>query len=82
MYLYIYLCACRMLKQWGGGSNPIFAHGKCVFFTMGKKYMEREGNEYSSLSFHILFSLGQKWGFTTMNLVKLRRKWLRSVGHV
>ena len=24
-------------------------------FPMGKKYMEREGNEYFSLSFHILF---------------------------
>ena len=47
----------------GGGSNPIFAHGKmCVFpfFShgekWGKQYMEREGNEYFSLSFHILFS--------------------------
>ena len=46
----------------GGGSNPIYAHRKmCVFpfFPMGKneekKYMEREGNEYFSLSFHILF---------------------------
>ena len=34
----------------GGGFNPIFARGKMV-----KKYMEREGNEYFSLSFHILF---------------------------
>ena len=49
----------RFNKLLGGGSNPIFSHGKmCVFpfFPMGKKYMEREGNEYFSLSFHILFS--------------------------
>ena len=39
-------------------SNPIFAHGKMCFFPffpMGKKYMEREGNEYFSLSFHTRF---------------------------
>ena len=30
---------------------PIFSHGE----KWGKKYMEREGNEYFSLSFHILF---------------------------
>ena len=29
---------------------------------MGKKYMEREGNEYFSLSFHILFSHFSPWG--------------------
>ena len=46
----------------GGGSNPIFAHGKIVSFPIfphgkkwGKKYMEREGNEYFSLFFLILF---------------------------
>ena len=30
---------------------PIFSHGE----KWGKKYMEREGNEYFSLSFHMLF---------------------------
>ena len=48
-----------------GGSNSIFARGKiCVFpfFPMGKKYMEREGNEYFPLSFHILFSHFSPWG--------------------
>ena len=57
----------------GGWSNPIFAHGKCVFFHFfpwGKKYMEREGNEYFSLSFHNgkmgkhTFFHGQKWDWT------------------
>ena len=50
----------------GGGSNPIFAHRKNVVFPIfsrgGKKYMEREGNEYFSLSFHILFSPWGKMG--------------------
>ena len=66
-----------------GGSNPIFAHGKMCFpiFSHGEKYMEREGNEYFSLSFHILFSHfspwgkmgkhtlfhGQRWGWTPLN---------------
>ena len=39
----------------GGGSNPIFAHGKNVgkvFISHGKK----EGKVFISLSFHILFS--------------------------
>ena len=68
----------------GGGRTPFFLMEKCVlshFFPWekwGKKCMEREGNEYFSLSFHILFShfspwgkmgkhtffLGQKWGWT------------------
>ena len=43
------------ISNLGGGSNPIFAHGKMCVFPWGKKYMEREGNEYFSLSFHILF---------------------------
>ena len=65
----------------GGGVQPHFCPWKNVFshfFPWGKKYMEREGNEYFSLSFHILFSHfspwgkmgkhtffhGQKWGWT------------------
>ena len=97
-----------MENYWGGGANPIFAHGKmCVFpfFPMGKKvygkrgkwllfplfpytffpifphgeewgkkYMEREGNEYFSLSFHILFSpffpMGEKWENTYFSMGK------------
>ena len=57
---------------WKNVCFPIFSHGE----KWGKKYMEREGNEYFSLSFHILFSHfspwekmgkhtffhGQKWG--------------------
>ena len=42
----------------GGGPTPFLPMGKlCLFpfFPMGKKYMEREGNEYFSLFFHILF---------------------------
>ena len=46
----------------GEGPTPLLLMEKCVFshfFPMGKnggkKYMEREGNEYCSLSFHILF---------------------------
>ena len=41
-----------------GGSNPIFAHGKNVSFPIfphGKKYMEREGNEYFSIYFFFHF---------------------------
>ena len=75
----------------GGGSNPIFAHGKMCFPIFshgekwGKKYMEREGNEYFSLSFHILFFPfspwgkmgkhtffhGQKWGWTPPNTCRI-----------
>ena len=36
---------------WKNVCFPIFSHGE----KWGKKYMEREGNEYFSLSFHILF---------------------------
>ena len=46
----------------GGGLQPHFCPWKNVCFPIfshrekwGKKYMEREGNEYFSLSFHILF---------------------------
>ena len=55
----------------GGGSNPIFAHGKNVSFPifshfspwekMGKKYMEREGNEYSSHILFPIFPYGERW---------------------
>ena len=44
-----------------GGPTPFLSMEKCVFShffpwgKMGKKYMEREGNEYFSLSFHIIF---------------------------
>ena len=91
--LYMYISLKIDKSQWckktyqviawgGGGSNPIFAHGKmCVFpiFPHGekweKKYMERKGKVFISLSFHILFSPwekmgkhtffhGQKWGWT------------------
>ena len=36
---------------WKNVCFPIFSHGE----KWRKKYMEREGNEYFSLSFHILF---------------------------
>ena len=45
----------------GEGPSPFLPMEKCVFShffpwgKMGKKYMEREGNEYFCLSFHILF---------------------------
>ena len=47
--------------QNGGGPTPFLPMEKCVFShffpwgKMGKKYMEREVNEYFLLSFHILF---------------------------
>ena len=53
-----------------GGSTPFLPMEKCLFSHFfpwgkwGKKYMEREGNEYFSLSFHIVFShfsRGEKW---------------------
>ena len=54
----------RFIKSWV--SNPIFfPFEKCVFshffplFPMGKKYMERDGKEYFSLSFHIFFPMGK-----------------------
>ena len=67
----------------GGGPTPFLPMGKMCHFPffsifpwekMGEKYMEREGNEYFSLSFPIFphgekwekthFSHGQKWGWT------------------
>ena len=45
-------------SSWGEGPTPFLPMEKCEFshfFPWGKKYMEREGNEYFSLSFHILF---------------------------
>ena len=57
-----------------GGPTPFLPTGKlCLFpfLPMGKKYMEREENEYFSLFFHIFFfhfSHGQKWGWTPPNL--------------
>ena len=52
----------RTQRQILGGVQPHFCPWKNVCFPTfshrekwGKKYMEREGNEYFSLSFHILF---------------------------
>ena len=65
----------------GGGSNPFLPMEKCEFShffpwgKMGKKYMEREGNEYFSLSFHILFfpifPHGEKWESTHFSMGKI-----------
>ena len=75
-----------------GGVQPHFCSWKNVCFPIfsrgekwGKKYMEREGNEYFSLSFHILFFPffpmgkmgkrtffhGQKWGWTPLLLFNI-----------
>ena len=66
----------------GGGVQPHFCPWKNVSFPIsshgekwGKKYMEREGNEYFSLSFHILFfpfffSHGEKWENTHFSMGK------------
>ena len=54
----------------GGGSNPIFAHGKMYVFPFSpwekweKKYMERKGKVFISLSFHILFSPWENTNFS------------------
>ena len=59
-----------------GGPTPFLPMEKCVlshFFPwgkMGKKYTEREGNEYFSLSFHILFSPWGKMGKHTFSMGK------------
>ena len=48
---------------------PIFSHEE----KWGKKYMEREGNEYFSLSFHIFFPIfphGEKWENTHFSMGK------------
>ena len=57
-FLKFSIVANRKVFGGGGGSNPFLPMEKCVFsyfFPWGKKYMEREGNEYFSLSFQILF---------------------------
>ena len=58
---YIYMC--KKYIYGGRGVQPHFlAHGKIVSFPIfphgkkwEKKYMEREGNEYFSFFFHIIF---------------------------
>ena len=60
----------------GGGPTPFLPMGKLCLFPffpifpmekMGKKYMEREGNEYFSLFFRILFSPWGKMGKDTFS---------------
>ena len=83
--LYLVMFIMSVILGGGGGSNPIFAHGKNVSFRIfahgkkwGKKYMEREGNEYFSFSFHILFfpffpmgKNGEKWEDTFFPWAKM-----------
>ena len=60
-----------------------------------KKYMEREGNEYFSLSFHILFFPffpwgkmgkhtffhGQKWGWNPPHIIIYRYNYIHYIGY-
>ena len=60
-----YLYGLGAIHKRRGGPTPFLPMGKlCLFpfFPMGKKYMEREGNEYFFLFFHILFSPWGKMG--------------------
>ena len=69
---------CRRIG--GGGPTPFLPMEKCVFpfFPMGKngekKYMERKGKVFISLSFHILFfpifPHGKKWENTHFSMGK------------